>query len=359
MNKIEMNKVAPADVAAPGIGGQASPDRVRIAVDGLGVGVVGWVQGDIPLLFIERRATAMNTAEEFLTWASASRAELDRLILEYGGILLRGVPIATATRFNEFIGVFPNYQPGYVGGGSPRNAIEGKVLESTRYDETLKIPLHSEMAYMKSYPARIAFFCRHAASVGGETIIGSMRTFMQHLPAALRDKLEQHQIHIVRNFAPAGTTPTIVDDSDKVCWNDAFYTDDRAKVEEHCKELGVEPIWNEDGSLTILNVMTPFTDHPVTGERFYRSHIHSNGRVSLSEAKSDGNVKRRRPSGYSLDNGEMLAPEEIGVIKSLFEKIERSFSWNHGDIMILDNLQVAHGRNPFSGAREVMVALLD
>jgi len=27
--------------------------------------------------------------------------------------------------------------------------------------------------------------------------------------------------------------------------------------------------------------------------------------------------------------------------------------------MILDNLQVAHGRNPFTGPREIMVALLE
>jgi len=54
------------------------------------------------------------------------------------------------------------------------------------------------------------------------------------------------------------------------------------------------PVWNEDGSLTMLDVTQTFTVHPKTGERFYRS-----------------------------------------------------------------NLQVAHGRNSYTGPREIMVALLD
>jgi alpha-ketoglutarate-dependent taurine dioxygenase len=354
-----MNTIAKTNGVLEHVENEKLTNRVDKVLDSLGPNVIGWVYEDVPLLFIERHASPVCTMEEFVSWADSNREELDRLILAYGGILLRRFPVTSAAQFNDFISVFPNYQPGYVGGGSPRNAIEGKILESTRYDENLKIPLHSEMAYLKSYPARIAFFCRRASPVGGETIIGSMRTFMQHLPTALREKLEKHQIHIVRNFAPAGTTPTIVDDSDKVCWNDAFYTDDRMKVEDHCKRLSAKPIWNNDGSLTIINVMTPFTDHPLTGERFYRSHIHSGGRVRQASVDADVGTKARRPSGYSLDGGETLGSDEIAIIKSLFDRIERSFPWNHGDVMILDNLQVAHGRNPFSGPREVMVALLE
>jgi hypothetical protein len=68
--------------------------------------------------------------------------------------------------------------------------------------------------------------------------------------------------------------------------------------------------------------------------------------VRQAGVDADVGTKATRPSGYCLDGGETLGSDEISIIKSLFDRIERSFPWNHGEIMILDNLQVAHGRNP-------------
>ena len=33
------------------------------------------------------------------------------------------------------------------------------------------------------------------------------------------------------------------------------------------------------------------------------------------------------------------------------------FSWQEGDVLILDNLLTAHGRMPFSGARKIILAM--
>ena len=35
------------------------------------------------------------------------------------------------------------------------------------------------------------------------------------------------------------------------------------------------------------------------------------------------------------------------------------FPWNEGDILMLDNMQVAHGRNPFSGERKIIVSMAE
>jgi alpha-ketoglutarate-dependent taurine dioxygenase len=321
--------------------------------------VSAWTPGnELPLLFLEPTPGSLPTFETFEAWAVTHRAQLDGLILRHGGILLRGFPIASTTQFNAFSAIFPPFSSGYAGGGAPRKVIEGRVMESTRYDQKMKIPLHSEMAYLSTYPARIAFFCKQAAPVGGETIIGSMRQFMRLLPDELRDKLRTHSVCVVRNFAPAGSTGGVVENSDSIGWDHAFYTSNRAEVEQHCRRLGAEFTWNEGGGLTIVNAMKALTVHPQTGETFYRSHIHAS-RVGSRELDSASLARQHRPSGYTLDNGETLSQHEAQQIQSLFERIERSFPWSDGDLMILDNLQVAHGRNPFSGSREVVVALLN
>ncbi len=35
-----------------------------------------------------------------------------------------------------------------------------------------------------------------------------------------------------------------------------------------------------------------------------------------------------------------------------------AFPWSAGDVMVLDNFRVAHGRNRYEGHRDVQVALL-
>jgi alpha-ketoglutarate-dependent taurine dioxygenase len=334
------------------------PGKTLVRIPELGAEVIGWTAaGELPLLFVESIRGALPSFESFKTWAATHRTELDALILRHGGILLRAFPITSTTQFNDFASIFPPYKSGYAGGGAQRKVIEGQVMESTRYDQDMKIPLHSEMAYLAAYPARIAFFSKRTAAVGGETIIGSMRQFMRLLPPEIREKLERHSIHVVRNFAPAGSTQSVVENSDSIGWDDAFYTQSRAEVEQHCKRLGVEFTWNEGGGLTIVNVMKALTVHPQTHETFYRSHIHAS-RVGSREIDATSLARQHRPTGYTLDTGQTLSHDEAEQIQSVFRTIEQSFPWSDGDIMILDNLQVAHGRNPFSGNRELVVALL-
>jgi hypothetical protein len=40
---------------------------------------------------------------------------------------------------------------------------------------SVDIKLHQEMAYLKHYPAKIAFYCHRPVAGGGETIIGGHR----------------------------------------------------------------------------------------------------------------------------------------------------------------------------------------
>lgn len=337
---------------------------IPVAVPGLGNDVKCWIGGqDVPPLFIEAKAGRFESRDDVLSWVNEHRPELDRLTVEHGGIWLRGFPLKSAEDFNAVMGLYPAFEGGYVAGGSPRKKVTGQVMESTQLDEEYKITLHSEMSYLRHYPARIAFFCRQAPPVGGETIIGNMREFMKRMPAELREKLEKHTIRQVRNLAPAGisTGKAVADHPDMVSWDVSFDTDSKEQVEADCSKLGLEAIWNDDGSLTLLGYMEPFVDHPQTGERLYHTNIHTDGKIlGAKYAELDKRLlsKQKMPSGFTLDNGEALTSEEAQSIADTLASIEIAWPWQEGDVMILDNLLCQHGRNPFSGSREILTALL-
>ena len=361
---IEPDLIARNHIVQPNSAPVAADSRHRTEIDGLAPEATATCpERGPPPLFIERVPGALDEIGEFLDWAEARRELLDHLILQYGGIVLRGFPLASAEDFDRFVRLFPAYDRGYVAGMTPRNFVAGKVMESTRLAADYKIGLHSEMAYMRTYPPRIAFFARKAAGVGGETIIGSLREITRRLPKPLRARLEAHKVHMVRNYAPCGNTrdAAVVEHADQMGWDDAFHTESRSDVEAQCRAIGLDFTWNADASLTVVDTLDPFTDHPKTGERFFRSNVHTNkaaDRQGYGDIRTRVQASQKRRSGHFLDNGEELSPDECETIHRILEEVEISWKWQDGDVMILDNLQVAHGRNPFSGPREILVALL-
>ena len=317
-----------------------------------------------PPLFVEALPGAFETVDASIDWIEENRARLDQLLLDFGALVLRGFAFRTAEDFNRFTGLFEPYSGGYVAGASPRSTVVGNVMEATRLDARFLIWLHQEMSYLPNWPTRIAFFGRKVPEKGGATIIGDMREFTRRIPAEVREAMEKHGVRGVRNYAPLGEGAHNARHVDDKGWEDGFGTTDRAEVEEICAAMGIQPIWNDNGSLTVVTVTDAFTPHPITGELFYRSNLHTNGRTYAHFGDNGGNkdwdeARRHQAhhTGYALGNGEELSPEHTTEIEDTVDSLITRWQWKDGDIMLVDNLQVAHGRDPFVGDRETLVAL--
>jgi len=46
-------------------------------------------------------------------------------------------------------------------------------------------------------------------------------------------------------------------------------------------------------------------------------------------------------------------------IGNVYEKHAVRFQWRQGDLITLDNMLTAHGRDPYSGPRKIVVTLCD
>jgi len=216
---------------------------------------------------------------------------------------------------------------------------------------------------MRDFPPRIAFFARQVANYGGETIIADFRRLSHLIPDSLREKLQLRGIRNVRNYGPAAECePGYLDNPDRRPWNHSFFTDSRNEVERLALSLGMTTVWHADGSLTVINQMDAFTTHPVTGQSLYRNNIHAGGRLNYTgkhaEAERALLAVQKMPTGTFLGDGSSLDSDETALLLRLIDEVTISWPWSDGDTMILDNLQLAHGRNPYEGRRETQVALL-
>ena len=53
----------------------------------------------------------------------------------------------------------------------------------------------------------------------------------------------------------------------------------------------------------------------------------------------------------------MIDEEYLEIIRQLIEQQKVSFDWQMGDLLLVDNMWYSHGREPFTGKRQLLVGM--
>ncbi len=65
------------------------------------------------------------------------------------------------------------------------------------------------------------------------------------------------------------------------------------------------------------------------------------------------------PYNTYYGDGSEIEPEVLAEIRAAYQQETVTFCWQAGDILMLDNMLTAHGRNPFVGSRQVVVGMAE
>jgi alpha-ketoglutarate-dependent taurine dioxygenase len=292
--------------------------------------------------------------ESLIPLYAENKIYLESKLLEHGALLFRGFSVESAEALERFArsasgGDLLNY----IDGTSPRTKVNTSVYTSTEYPAAYFISLHNELSYTHRWPSKIYFCCVTAPQQGGETPIVDSRALLRSIPSDLVEEFRKKGVKYIRNLhGGLGLGPS---------WQFVFETDDKSVVEHYCQESGIEFKWKNDNGLWLSQVRPAIATHPQTGEavwfnqadQFHPTEMDDQTRLALLSMMEEEDLPKNAYFGDDTC---------LGV--SLLEKIREAtrnqmvlFSWRTGDVLILDNMLVAHGRMPFTGPRRILVAM--
>jgi hypothetical protein len=288
--------------------------------------------------------------EALLAGLGANVEELRELLLRAGAILLRGFATDRES-FGALVDLLSGGRLDYVYRSTPRSSVADRIFTATNYPADREIPLHCEEAYQRNWPMLLAFYCERPATEGGETPLADMARVTARIAPDLLREFRERGVRYVRNYIEGLDLP----------WSDVFQTRSRAEVERYCATHGIEFEWRRDGSLRTAQNCQGTAVHPRSGEELWFNQAHLFHASSLGAAVARDMIETFGADGLPRnalygDGGE-IADADLASIRAAFAQERVAFGWREGDVLLVDNMQVAHARNRFAGPRSVLVAM--
>jgi alpha-ketoglutarate-dependent taurine dioxygenase len=288
---------------------------------------------------------------DLLDWARNNLDLIEARLLEHGAILLRDFQIESVEVFERFAKIFDPRLLDYTEPSSPRSEVRQNIYTSTEYPASEWIRLHNEMSYLGVWPHKLFFFCLQPASQGGATPLAFSRVVYDLIDPKIRRRFIEKRVMYVRNFG----------DGLDLSWQRVFKTEERSEVERHCRAAAIDFEWVGEDRLRTRQIHQAVIRHPRTKDVVWFNQAHAFHASSLDPAVRESLLAEKRkqdlPRNAYYGDGTPIEDSVIAEILEAYRTAAVTFEWRRGDLLVAENMLVAHGRAPFSGARKVLVAM--
>jgi alpha-ketoglutarate-dependent taurine dioxygenase len=300
----------------------------------------------IPLVF---RPTIPGV--DLLQWADANRELIERSVLSYGGVLFRGFDVPSPEHFHRFARIVGESPVTYAANIYPLRDEDKDSGRAALIRPELRLKWHIDDSFDgMGGPRKIMFHSHLEAAEGGETPICDLREVLHKIDPELRRRFMEQGIVYVRNYYPQFGMD----------WKMEFGTGSPEELESICRRRQTQFEWVE-GRLRTRCHRPAVIRHPRTGDMLWYNlmqmwHPACNEPGVLASWKASFQAEDY-PMNVYFGDGTLIPDEVIKHIYQVYDSIGVSFSWQHADVMVLDNFSTAHARQPFKGARQLHVAL--
>lgn len=284
-------------------------------------------------------------------WITEHRDELDALLLRHGALLLTGLGVHTAQDLAAVRGALGATPTAPAEDFAPRDDLGHGVYSAPSWAQDREMCLHHERSQAADHPRLLLMACPRRPERGGATLLADTRAVLDALPPDLAGRFRAGGWLLTRNFRPHFGLP----------WSAAFGAGTPAEVERLCAARGIRAEWLRDGTLHTTQRRPAVVAHPRTGEECWFNQVAFFSRWSLGAQERDLLLGTFGEYGIPFDtaygDGTPLSPDDFQAILDAYDSALRRHSWRPGDLLLVDNVLTAHGREPHTGDRTVAVVM--
>ncbi len=213
-----------------------------------------------------------------------------------------------------------------VGSHLGRTPLPGKtdVFLSTGHHASYPLPLHGELYYqMPQPPELLCFYCETPPLQQGETLLCNGQALFQALPTSLQQLFLEHDLVYTRH-------------SSLEAWQQDYQTQDCKALLQFLETQHIKgKIHPETGELT--------THYTSSALRHFRGDwCFINNLIPFALRERDEPQATR--SRVRLTNGQAIPAVALETLLTCSETLEHRIAWQKGDILLVDNRWVLHGR---------------
>lgn len=285
-------------------------------------------------------------------WIGENKERLLGQLARHGAILLRGMPLSTDRDFDSVIQCFGLNNFTYaesLSNAVRRNRTE-RVFTANEAPATVSIYLHHEMAQTPVYPSKLFFFCEQAAESGGATPLCRSDILLQRLEqqapafvAACREKGVRYS-NVMPDVDDAGS-------GQGRSWRSTLSTEEKSTAEAKLRKLGYEWQWLDQDSLRVTTAILPAIRRTENGREVFFNQL-------IAAFRGWKDVRNTGEKAIRFGDDSPISGEGMAQAIRLGDELSFDIPWQTGDVALVDNFLVMHGRRPFEGQRRILASLI-
>ncbi|NOU51319.1 TauD/TfdA family dioxygenase [Pseudoalteromonas sp. JBTF-M23] len=275
-------------------------------------------------------------------------ANLDK----YGAVLFRGFKVNSQSDFQSVVTKMIPQTAEYVEGATPRTQLNDGIYTATEFPADQEIAPHNELSYTMNPPDKLVFCCLQAPESGGQTQIVDVSKVYQRIDSKIINEFNDRNGWLLcRNYG-TGFGPTV---------SKAFGMDNVEDIKAYGEKRNLKVTIISDTQVKTEQVRDAVHSHPKSGDKLWFNHIsfwHPSSLCPTIRATMESSLGLSGlPYHTYFGDGSPIDDTTIDEIRQAYADEECKFDWREGDVMLLDNWKVAHGRKPFTGNRSVLVSM--
>ncbi|HWW71484.1 MAG TPA: TauD/TfdA family dioxygenase [Duganella sp.] len=290
--------------------------------------------------------------ESLREWIEQHRGDIDEALWSDGYVLFRGFDVGGLEGFEHCAASACNALYKHYG-DLPLASASENVYFATPYPKHLEIQFHNEASHTHTWPSRQLFYCLEPASEGGEWTLSDGREVLRMLPAAMLERFRERGLVYRRRFIRG------LDAS----WQQFFQVRNLDELRDKIVPTGHEIDAPSENDVTVSFRTHAVLPLPERGTEAWFNQIllhHPDALPPEVDALLRKHFSRDKfPRTVFFGDGSVIPAEWVKTIDAALNESSIRIRTQANDVLLVNNLLMAHGRRPYSGNRQIRVALGD